>query len=187
MSLSQLKQLVAPPSRPLETGSLREWPSVEQKLGILLPIDYRDFILTYGTGHFANFYGIYNPFCVSEWMNLQACVERVCKSEREFKRNWPHLVPYNIFPERSGLLPWGADDNGNYYFWLTDGPADSWMVVSNEVRGEDFREYGRSMTDFLYGVLTGKIDALAGSYPQKEDCVFTPWDAIAKTKAPEGK
>jgi hypothetical protein len=186
MSLAQLKRLVPPPRQPREAGSLAEWPAVEQKLGIALPTDYRDFILTYGTGQFANFYNIYNPFSVSEWINLRACVERVCKAEREFKREWPDTVPYKIFPEQLGLLPWGGDDNGNYYFWLTDGPADSWMVVSNEERGEGFREYGRCMTDFLFEILTGKIDILAGDSLRDEDRVFTPWDVTAKKEGSEG-
>jgi SUKH superfamily protein len=176
VSLLQLKQLITPPPRPLEAGSLAEWSAVEQKLGLSLPVEYRDFILTYGTGQFANFYLIYNPFSVSEWVNLHACVERVCKMEREFKREWPEMVPYKIFPDGPGLLPWGSDDNGNYYYWLTEGPADSWQVVSNESRGEGFREYGRCMTDFLCGILTGEIEALAGDYPESKDRMFKPID-----------
>jgi len=180
MSLLKLKELVAPPPRPFEAGSLAEWPAVEQKLGLSLPVEYRDFILTYGTGQFANFYLIYNPFSVSEWVNLHTCVERLCNTAREFKRDWPETIPYQIFPDRRGLLPWGGDDNGNYYYWLTEGPPDSWQVVSDEGRGEGFREYGRCMTDFLCEILTGKIQALAGEYPRNKDRVFRPFGVTKK-------
>ena len=176
MSLIKLRELVAPPPQPLEVGDLAEWPTVEQRLGLPLPSDYRDFILTYGTGKFANFYCVYNPFSISEWVNLHSSIERLCKIERELKRDWPNTVPYQIFPDRPGLLPWGCDDNGNYYYWVTEGVPDSWHVVSNEVRGEGYREYGRCMSGFFCDVLTGKIQALAGDYPQKEDRVFEPFD-----------
>jgi len=181
MPLLELKKLVHPPLRPLEAGSLAEWPAVEQKLGLALPTDYRDFILTYGTGQFANFYMAFNPFSVSKWVNLHSSIERVWKAEREFKREWPQMVPYAIFPDCPGLLPWGRDDNGNEYYWFTEGEPDSWQVISNEGRGEGYREYGRCMTDFLCEILTGQIEALAGDYPSEEDRVFQPFD-VTKEK-----
>jgi hypothetical protein len=179
MSLLHIKALVPPPSRPCELGDIKNWPAVEEKLSLSLPTDYRDFVLTYGTGLFARFYIIYNPFSTSEWSNLEICVERLCSQEREFKRDWPDRVPFPIYPECPGLLPWGGDENGNYYYWLTDGRPDSWQVVSDEVRGEGFREYGRCMTDFLCDVMTGKIEALAGDYPKDEDRIFEPWKKSA--------
>ena len=166
MSIHKLKSLVPPPTRLFEVGNIDQWQAVEQKLGLVLPADYRDFVFTYGTGLFAEFYRVYNPFAVDEWMNLSASIERDCGWVRETKRDSPSRVPYPIFPEPSGLLPWGNDENGNYYYWITSGSPDSWLVVSDELRGEGFREYGRCMTDFLCEVLTGKIEALAGDYPQ---------------------
>lgn len=38
-----------------------------------------------------------------------------------------HSLP--AFPERGGLLGWGADGLGNEYYWLTDGEPDKWPVV----------------------------------------------------------
>jgi len=180
MSLSQLKLLVRPPLRPFEMGSLEDWPAVEQKLGIALPAEYRDFILTYGTGRFASFYLVYNPFSVCKWLNLHQQVEQLCQQEREFKKEFPSAIPYKLFPDRPGLLPWAGDENGNYYYWLTEGPPDSWLVISQEGRGEGFREYGRCMTDFFCDVFTGKIDALCGEYPKPEHLVFKLIDSREK-------
>lgn len=182
MSLSNLKELVAPPTQPIEAGSLNQWNTVEERLGLSLPSDYRDFILAYGTGQFARFYLVFNPFSISEWVNLFTCVKRLCNAESEIKRHWPDTVPYRIYPERPGLLPWGCDENGNYYFWLTAGPADTWQVISDEVRGEGFREYGRCMTDFLHDVLSGKTKALAGDFPQDDDRIFEPLDVTKEPK-----
>jgi hypothetical protein len=174
MGIEALKVLVQPPKTPLETGGLQEWRAAEKRINLELPTDYRDFILAYGTGLFARFYGVYNPFSKNEYVNLELSLKRACDAQREIKAQFPNEVPYLIYPERPGLLPWGRDDNGNDYFWLTDGPPDSWKVVSCENRGEGFREYGRTMTEFLCEVLTRKIEALAGDYPTDEDRVFEP-------------
>jgi len=183
MSIQKIKELICPPAHPFEAGNLEQWLEVEQKLGLSLPSDFRDFVLTYGTGRFAKFYVIYSPFSTSEYSNLYWNIEWLCKTERQFKRDWPETVPYLIYPDRPGLLPWGGDDNGNYYFWLMDGPPDTWQVISNEVRGEGYREYGRCMTDFLFEILTGKIQALAGDYPREEHRVFETWETLAKQGA----
>jgi hypothetical protein len=177
MAIQELIQLVPPPVRPCEIGSIEEWRTIEGKLGLVLPKDYNDFIFSYGSGLFAQFYRIYNPFAKEEWTNLNTSIERVCGWIRETRRNCPDHVPYHIFPEKLGLLPWGNDENGNNYYWLTDGSPDSWGVISDEVRGEGLREYNCCMTDFLCGVLTGKIEALAGDYPRIENRVFQAWSS----------
>jgi hypothetical protein len=175
MSIHKLKSLVPPPTKPFEVGSIDQWRVIEKKLGLVLPADYRDFVFTYGTGLFAELYRVYNPFGVTKWTNFSASIERACGWIRETKQDWPSRVPYPIFPEPSGLLPWGNDENGNNYYWITSGSPDSWLVVSDELRGEGFREYGRRMTDFLCEVLTGKIEALAGDYPRDGHLVFKPF------------
>jgi hypothetical protein len=108
-------------------------------------------------------------------MALHPSIQRTCAGIEEIKRAWPAHVPYAIYPSVPGLLPWGNDENGNDYYWLTNGSPDVWSVVSDEGRGEGFREYGCTMTEFLVSVLNGKIQALAGDYPTAEDRVFEPW------------
>jgi len=175
MPIEPLKKLVPPPRNPSEVGSLQQWEAIERDLGLELPSDYRDFVFTYGSGRFAKFYGIYNPFAASQYAALLPSIQRVCAAERETKRDWPEIVPYPIYPDQPGLLPWGCDDNGNYYFWLTEGTSDFWPVLSDEVRGEGFREYHCTMTEFLIGILQGEFEALAGDYPRDEHRIFEAW------------
>jgi len=177
VSIELLKKIVQPPNQPTDVGSLEEWKSVEQTLGLTLPSDYRDFIFTYGSGLFAQIYIVYNPFAKPEHVScLPTSVEKVCQWEREFKKEAPGCVPYKLWPEIPGLLPWANDDMGNEYFWFTEGSPDSWKIISNEVRGEGYREYGCRMTEFLCGVLTGNIQALARDYPRDEHKVFKVWE-----------
>jgi hypothetical protein len=175
MPIELLKKIVPPPTRPSEVGSFQQWQAVEHELGLVLPTDYREFVVTYGSGLFAQFYRVYNPFAASKYTALATSVQRVCAAAREIKCEWPDQVPYPIYPEQPGLVPWGNDENGNDYYWLTEGASDTWRVLSDEVRGEGFRDYGCTMTEFLARVLLGEIEALAGDYPRDENRVFEVW------------
>ncbi len=123
MAIAELKELVPPPATPFEVGTLAQWREVEAELGTALPRDYRDFVFAYGSGLFAGLYRVYNPFAASEYIALVAQGRRVCGYNRESRRSYPERFPYPYFPEPGGLLPWGNDENGNDYFWLTEGPV----------------------------------------------------------------
>jgi len=172
MTVEHLTKLVPPPKRPTEVGDIHSWRLVEQKLGLVLPADYRDFVLTYGTGLFARFYRIYNPFSVDKSMSLLSCVQETCDWRRETKRELPERVPYPIYPEKTGILPWGNDENGHDYYWLTRGSPDEWIVLADNVRGSGVAEHNCSMTEYLTGVLLGDIKPLAGDKFTRHDFVF---------------
>ncbi|HEY2082197.1 MAG TPA: hypothetical protein VGI88_05385, partial [Verrucomicrobiae bacterium] len=120
MALDELKAIVRPPQRPSEVGDFAAWREIESKIGLILPSDYKGFVFTYGTGLFARFYRIYNPFSLSKFMALHPSIQRTCAGIGEIKRAWPAQVPYAIYPSVPGLLPWGNDENGNDYYWLTN-------------------------------------------------------------------
>jgi hypothetical protein len=169
MTVADLTALIPPPVTAKQVGTLVEWQAVERELGIILPSDFRDFVLTYGTGQLGNFYSVWNPFAGPEFIEH---VLRICGFERKSKQEFPQYFPYPIYPECPGFLPWGSDDNGNYYGWLTGGPADRWPVLSNAIRGEGYRLHDLAMTEYLAGVFRGEISPLASGYPRLEDFVF---------------
>jgi hypothetical protein len=94
---------------------------------------------------------------------------RVASTDQE---GVPERVPYAIYPESGGILPWGNDENGHDYYWLTRGSPEEWIVIADDVRGVGFSEYSCSMTGYLLGVLSNRITPLAGDYPRKENLVF---------------
>jgi hypothetical protein len=175
MSFTELSRLVAPPDTPQEVGTLAEWSSIESQLGMTLPGDYREFVFAYGTGLFANFYRVYNPFASSQYIALIPSVTRVCGYNRESQKSFPDRFPYPYYPDANGLLPWGNDVNGNDYFWLTDGSPNEWRVVQDENRGNGILVHPLSMTEFLTSILKGETTPLAGGYPLGEDYVFQAW------------
>lgn len=179
MSLSRLIQLVTPPKNPFEIGTLEEWHERESQIGVSLPADYREFVFTYGTGLFAGFYRIYNPFAASQTMSLMESITRVCEQNRISQQSFPERFPYRYFPEPCGLIPWGNDENGNDYFWLPDGLPETWNVVQDENRGSGLVRQPFIMTEFLVSVLEGKTKPLASDYPHEDDFVFDAWSPEA--------
>ena len=146
MSIERLLKLVPPPAEPYDVGPASEWPSFEKQLGTKLPSDYREFVLHYGTGLFAGLYLVYNPFAKSPYMSLLRCVQEQ-----------PEIASptdeYSFFPEKGGLLPWGKDENGNFYYWRPAGKPDKWTVVQCEERGDGYMAHDLGMSEFLLGVL----------------------------------
>jgi hypothetical protein len=175
MAIAPLKKLVPPPNQPLDVGSLHQWRLAERKLGLGLPSDYREFVFAYGSGLFARFYRVYNPFAADKSMSLLAAVKETCKWRRETRKEFPERVPYPIFPEAGGILPWGNDENGHDYYWFTRGPPDDWIVLSDDVRGNGLAEHKKSMTEYLLGVLRGDIAPLCRDTFTRRDFVFKPF------------
>lgn len=171
MSLPKLKKLVRPPKNPVNTGTPKFWADYEKKIGTALPSDYKQFIDTYGSGDFAQFYSIFNPF---ESEAVLSQMDEIKQDYREGHDDNEERYPFPVFPEPGGILPWGVDTNGNDYFWLTKGGPDDWTVLAHEVRGDGAIEHPCGMTEFLLKVLKKEIPALASGYPEPENLEFKP-------------
>jgi hypothetical protein len=50
MAIGDLTALIMPPAEPNQIGAPEEWMWVEQELGVTFPIDFRQYVHTYGTG-----------------------------------------------------------------------------------------------------------------------------------------
>ena len=140
-----------------------------------LPTDYHEFVDAYGSGLFANFYRVNNPFSADEYLALVPASNSWAQMLREEKENDEDAVPFPIFPEAGGVLHWANDENGNTYYWQTVGLPDKWTVVQRQERGTGFKEHKYSMSGFLTGVLTKKIKALASGYPNKDSLMFAQY------------
>ena len=169
-SLKKLLKLVPPPAKRVEASG--DWPGVERGIGTKLPTDYRQFIEAYGSGQFGKFYWVYNPFTSADRTNLLVRVKELCARYQKDHEENRRRFPYAAHPVKPGLLPWGHDDNGNFYFWFTEGEPDKWVVLSDESRGRGFARHEVNMSGYLLGVMEGRITPLAGDYPRKNHRVF---------------
>jgi hypothetical protein len=99
-----------------------------------LPRDYKAFIDTYGSG-IVGALEIQNPFHRPTnyhqwWSDWASRYEDLAKYEP---------IPYPLFPEPGGLLPFGTLGDVDTLNWLTTGTPDKWPFVYHD-RAEGFFE-----------------------------------------------
>jgi hypothetical protein len=123
MPIKQLIALIAPPTAPVDNEG--NWRAAEIVVGADYPAEFRDLITRYGTGtFFKGHLTVYNPLTVGGL----ACIKQSEKYLRQYREGL-YPLPLPVHPETPGLLPWGRDENGNDYCWLTQGKPDKWPVV----------------------------------------------------------
>lgn len=157
MSLNDLAAVVAPPAVPLDSGSDMLWREIQGGLGVELPPDLFDYVKAYGTGCFCDGeIKILNPF----WEYYRHIFDNELSIVAEIKQNEPADVPFGIYPDKPGLVPWGYDDNANQAFWLTEGNASQWPILLKDQDCKWERWDGLSMTTFLARAFTKSIKCL---------------------------
>ncbi len=165
MSISQLTHILSPPDKPVEIGSPIGWKQVQERLGLILPAEYKAFIDCYGTGSFSNGILVYNPFAKNENINLFQVLDLHIQANRQLQKMakgaWSIVDPYRLYPAPGGLLPWGSTPNFEItFFWLQNGKPGSWStIVYNLLQGE-YEVWKFRFTHFLYKLLGGQIVSL---------------------------
>jgi len=167
VSIAVLKRLVVPPSSPLEVPLSPPWDNLEQTIGTPLPNDFKACVETFGSGSFDNFLWVLNPFSANPHLRLADQIKRTLGALRELKSDDPEELPYSLFPEDEGLLPWGMTDNGDGLYWHTGGDTSRWTVVVNAARDPECEEFPLGLTDFLVQILSKKVrsDIFPGDFP----------------------
>jgi hypothetical protein len=151
MTIENLVRVVAPPSDPFEAFR-GPWEPIEAALGTVLPRDYKDFVRLYGEGSFVEIIGVLLPRCWSPYVRLVPQVQAICDTFKDDED-----LPYPMWPEPGGLLPFGTTDFGDFLFWATRGPPDDWRVVVWGRGLGQFEAYDCDLTGFLAAVALGKI------------------------------
>jgi SMI1-KNR4 cell-wall len=126
------------------------------QLGLRLPSDYKQFWRCYGAGEFVDpprlGIQVWDPFSDYYFDKISADCDSL--------RRWGEAVPYSVYPEVPGLLPWGSDDNGYTLYWLTEGHPDMWPVLFRPPREHTyFERIDLSMTSYLAGCFSQRIKA----------------------------
>lgn len=156
MTTSKIISMMPPPAIPIEVPVDKDWTTVENKLGVSLPLDYKIFIEKYGSGRIGKFLSIFNAFSANENLNLAMQVENQLKVYSELKANG-EILPYKLFPDAGGILPFAITDNGDVLFWQTIGKPSEWTILVNESRSPDWQEFEMSLETFLFELLSRKL------------------------------
>lgn len=156
MAIESIFTVMTPPTDPFEAPIISEWVEVENKLGITLPGDYKEFIQLYGTGKVNDFIWIFNPLSKNQNINLIEQVRIQLETLIQLQ-SYGEVIPYKLFPEKGGILPLGMTDNGDVLFWKTEGSSNNWTILVNESRSDEWESFDMSITQFLVEILTHKI------------------------------
>jgi hypothetical protein len=157
--LAELIAVAPPPRDPV--ASWGDWGSLERRLGLELPEDFKALIETYGSGSFSDFLVPINPF---RGTGLEWADRNILRFDREIRAEFPREMPYPIHPEPGGILPWATTDNGDVLYWLTAG--DTWPILVRDSRGPETAVYPFGAAEFLLRWLSGKLVCP----------IFTGWD-----------
>lgn len=177
-AIDELSFVVPRPREPVEAGDITNLPAIEKHLGISLPEDYVSFGLVYGTGKFVSDHWmleVSNPFSPTFFRSFR----EDCEFFQEMKDMIEGEVPYEIFPVVPGILPWGHDDNGYNFCWLTDGKPHEWPILITRTRDVYFEKINLPMTSLLASCFSGKMSCLALKPPFGE-VKFVPKQASGK-------
>lgn len=173
MSLEEFCAIVFPPKSPFESGKDEDWAKVELEIGIKLPDDFKKFIEVYGTGKLGDFFYVLNPFAANKYVNLFEQIKVRLDANRMMQKQFPRSVPFPLYPEPDGILPWAFTDNGDVLFWLTKGEPDEWIVVVQESRLAEWEQFPESMSDFLTNLFKGKLSSrILGDDQEQESVAF---------------
>jgi len=152
MTMNSLLTILPSPINPRDAGTREDWPRIEQAIGIGLPSDYKEYVNSFGTGRIASLLLPFNPFSKNMHLNLIEQKDEILGGLR-----YDDLLPYPLYPEPKGVLPWGTTDNGQVLSWLTDGVPDKWPVAILAVRNAMYERYDEDMTSFIARLLSREI------------------------------
>lgn len=156
MSINKLTKLIRQPEKPIMAVDADRWHELQTELRIVFPDDYFKVIAAYGCGRFfGDSFTVANPAdpTYADWLGAEKKTLAICKDSD------PDLVPYDVHPQEPGLYPFGQDDNGNGFYWLTRGAPNEWPIVC---RPNSFLNWQQpisiSLTDFLVSLCTNKLN-----------------------------
>jgi len=164
-NFDQLRELLVLSGEPAHTGSAEQWAEAHQRLQGHFPVDYLQFVSTFGYCEIEFHLRVLNPFARNGgfWDDL----ERERAIDLEHFELVPPEDPRAFFPRPKGMIPWGSTDDGGSYLWVThDADPDRWTVFKDwDLAGKD---YGVGMEEFLLAGLRGQLDgfALGAGFPE---------------------
>lgn len=154
-TIDDLVSLVPPPTAPVDGDG--DWETVEARLGLRLPADFKTLMRRYGFGEFADI-TLFTPFDTHtggayDFVERAASLVTRFKNIRELA---PQAFPFPLYPEPGGLLEWSITSDGPSLCWLTEGAPDSWPVAVWDAVGGRGERYETGAVELLYGYLSGQ-------------------------------
>ena len=167
VSLAELLALIPAPKNPDSASG--NWEEAEAELGIRFPADFKLFIAAYGSGRILTGLELYNPLTSAGRKSIADDLDALQEKRESHEYLWP------IHPEKSGMLPWGNDWNGNIFCWLAKGSPDQWPTGSLGHGEDEPVSDNVNVTTFLYNYARNQYPEMQGGQTfEEDDYTFEP-------------
>lgn len=184
--LEQLADLLPPPAEEIAGPP---WERSRREVGFDFPSDYRAFVDRYGGGYLEEpdslRFSVYAPSSVPRRPGQPVGFEGfVSWHASEFasifedadELDWGGTV-YPLYPAPGGLLVWGANEQGDVFWWLTEGDdPDAWPVVMWARGPVTTYRFDVGMVRFLHAIVSSQAPSFEGLHmPQARWTLTSDW------------
>lgn len=129
-----------------------------------VPDDFLRFISDFGSGRLNNFIWFMSPYDKKWSKKTEDLRTEFLEQKKEFDSDiicgmsyipsCNEGYPFEFYPEKNGLLPWGYSSNGSTFYLLNENGISSVIVYGGSYV---FSEYRMSVPEFIYKLVTGRI------------------------------
>jgi hypothetical protein len=154
--VAELVKILPPPAAPIDSDESALQRN-EQALRIKFPHDFLEFGRIYGSGTIRCAYSweVWSPFRKT-YPLIVLEFARICnifKAAMEVND-----VPFGIFPEEGGVLPFAMSPGGDWVCWQTGGDPDDWHVVDlYQYEDGSYEKLELGFSEYFVSVLTRKV------------------------------
>ncbi|MET7473263.1 hypothetical protein ABZT17_02690 [Streptomyces sp. NPDC005648] len=153
--VSRLTRLLPPPRNGVEP---QPWEEFRAAYGTAMPLDFQDFVDTYGYGSLDDVLSVFPPGKRGQEIPDPAMGALPSVAESEF-RTFHGPVRFPPWPAPGALLAWGTTPVGYDLFWRRLGSdPDRWPVVVVGHRAGTALELPCTMVEFVIRMLGDPID-----------------------------
>ncbi len=168
--LDDLLRVVSPPDPLIDSGRDDDevWHDVEFRLGLDLPLDFKQVLRAYGSGSWGSSLWMLNPFSRDPDLNLERSAHDLLARDHKIRRGLRESLPFALYPEKDGLFPWAFTTQGHRLYFLTEGLVENWPIIVFEPRGFCYDRHNAPVTDFLFQFVSGAFSSRVMGAPRPE-------------------
>ncbi|GBP98882.1 hypothetical protein SSP531S_02750 [Streptomyces spongiicola] len=149
--LMELSRIMPPHAT---AGMSVDWSEVADAWGVNFPIDYREFVATYGAGVIENYLVVLTPEVDPGGQSTGGMIEET-ETARDLWDDADRDPGVMADATSQQLIAWGVNSTADLLCWLTVGDNPECWPVLVYGRGEDvWRQYPPGMVEFLCRVFT---------------------------------
>ena len=180
--IDELKEVIPFPVSPCGSMDDVQWLQIFGGLGTRLPLDYVSMRKAFGEGYFFSishkwsasleFYDLRPQTAPNQFSAFGRLNELRIKKEKS-----PKSIPFPLYYDPKGLLPWGRLSNDADICWRVSGHlVDDWTTVVIRPASKEHEVFEMSAVQFLARVLNGKVvsSILPTGFPGAKGVAFQP-------------